>query len=85
MTTQAKRYVGDPYWERERPRETDTAKVRVSYFPEAGKLQIAQLFTDRDTGEAKRGRTVTLDQEDLTLHPAARALILEVLEAWREP
>ncbi len=85
MATKARAYRGDPYWQRETPKEADTGNVRVSFYPEAGKLQISQLFTDRDSGEAKRGRTVTLDSEDMTLHPAARALILEVLEAWREP
>jgi hypothetical protein len=85
MATKARVYRGDPYWQREKPQEADTGKIRVGFYPEAGKLQISQLFTDRDSGELRRGKTVSLDQEDLTLHPEALALILEALEGWREP
>lgn len=78
------KHRGDPYWQTETPKTADTGKVRISFFPEAGKLQISQLFTDRDSGELRRGRTVTLDGEDMLLHPEAAVLILEALEAWGE-
>lgn len=84
VTTRARSYPGAPYWETETPRVVDSGKLRFSYFTAAGKLQISQLFTDRDSGELRRGRTVTIDQEDMQLHPEALALFAEVLAAWRE-
>ena len=49
----------------------------VTYFPQAGKLQIAQLY--QKDSEDRRGKTVTLDTDDIALHPEARDLILEAL------
>ncbi|TDA70640.1 MAG: hypothetical protein D9V47_00060 [Clostridia bacterium] len=74
-------YRGQPYWEREKPQEAQTDRIALSYYPQAGKLQISLLWPDRETGEKRRGRTVTLDQEDLALHPEARALLADFLEA----
>jgi len=71
----------DPYWEREQPREARTRHVLLSYYPAAGKLQIATIF-EKD-GQTQRAKVVTLDQEDIALHPEARELILEALEGWR--
>ncbi|MDP2857519.1 MAG: hypothetical protein Q8P50_06005 [Bacillota bacterium] len=83
LTTQTKRYRGDAYWQQEAPREADSGKIRVSFFAEAGKLQLSQLYADRASGELVRGKTVTLDQEDMQLHPEAAALVLKVLSEWR--
>ncbi|MDP2859300.1 MAG: hypothetical protein Q8P50_15190 [Bacillota bacterium] len=83
MATQAKRYRGAAYWEAEAPRTADTARVRISYYADASKLQVAQLYRDRETGELRRGKTVTFDSEDLALHPQALELIMEVLQGWR--
>jgi len=59
--------------------EAITERAIVSYFEAAGKCQISTLYSDRETGEKRRGRTVTLDTEDLELHPEARVLLQEVL------
>ncbi|MEW6459040.1 MAG: hypothetical protein AB1441_08245 [Bacillota bacterium] len=77
-------YRGEPYWERERPEVVETGRLILSYFKEAGKLQISQAYKDPQTGELKRGKTVTLDQEDLALHPEARGLLQAALDAWSE-
>jgi len=50
-------------------------------LPQAGKLQISKAYRDRETGELRHGITVTLDQEDIFLHPEAR-LILRALVEW---
>jgi len=75
---------GEPYWEREKPETVQTGRLILSYYPIAGKLQVSQAFKDRETGELRRGRTVTLDQEDLALHPEAQELLARVLDAWSE-
>lgn len=78
-----RRYRGEAYWEREKPVEAATERVVLSYYPQAGKLQVAATFRDRETGERRRGKVVTLDQEDLALHPEAVALLERVLREWR--
>lgn len=75
-------YSGIPYWERETPRTVQTGRLILNYYPIAGKLQVSQAFKDKDTGELRRGKTVTLDQEDLALHGEALKLFADVLLAW---
>lgn len=75
-------YQGVPYWEKETPQTVQTNQLLLSYYPIAGKLQVSQAYKDKDTGELRRGRTVTLDQEDLALHNEALKLLAEVLEVW---
>ena len=77
-------YRGEAYWEREKPETAETGRLALNYFPNAGKLQISQTFKDRETGETRRGKTVTIDCEDVQLYPAARELLEKVLEAWSE-
>lgn len=74
-------YQGEPYWTKETPRTATTGKVVLSHFPNAGKLQISQAYKDRETGELRRGKTVTLDTEDIALHLAARELLADFLGA----
>ncbi len=62
------------YWEGETPREARSPKLWASYFPEAGKLQLARVWKDED-GNAQRGKTTTLDREDLAAHPDVRTLL----------
>uniref|UniRef100_A0A7C2E2V0 Uncharacterized protein n=1 Tax=Ammonifex degensii TaxID=42838 RepID=A0A7C2E2V0_9THEO len=76
----ARRY-GEAYWTKEQPIEVKTKRVWLSYFPQAGKLQLATYF--KKDGEDIRAKVVTLDQEDIALHPEARDLILRALEDWR--
>lgn len=75
-------YRGTPYWEQEKPEELQTDRVMFSYYPKAGKLQVSALFTDRETGDKRRGKTVTLDMEDMQLYPEATALLSKVMEEW---
>lgn len=76
-------YRGEPYWEKEKPVEARTEHVALAYYPMAGKLQVSILYPDKETGEARRGKTVTLDMEDFELHPEAGELLAKVLSAWR--
>jgi len=75
-------YRGEAYWEREKPVEAWTGRACLSYYPQAGKLQVAATFRDPETGERRRGKVVTLDQEDLALHPEAVELLARVLREW---
>lgn len=75
-------YRGERYWEKEKPIEAQTDRVALAYYPKAGKLQISALWPDRGTGEKRRGKTVTLDQEDMALHPEALKLLVRALEEW---
>lgn len=63
-----------PYWEQETPTEARTAKVWATWFPQAGRLQLAVLWHD-EIGAPQRGRTVTLAVEDWTTHPETVALL----------
>ena len=69
------------YWETEKPVEAKTKRLWLSYFPKAGKLQIASYF--KKDGQDVRAKVVTIDQEDLQLNPPARKLLLRVLEEWK--
>jgi hypothetical protein len=62
-------YRGTAYWETEIPQVIKSGKLCLSYFPTAGRLQISQLY-----GQDQRGRTVTLNLEDLRQHPEAAEL-----------
>lgn len=73
-------YRGERYWEKETPQEAPTGRVWLTYFPMAGKLQVSQVWRGED-GEPRRGKTVTLDMEDLALHEEARNLLARFLEA----
>ena|GEM_PF-1547234 len=75
-----KPYRGEPYWEKEQPLEAATHRVALSYYPKAGKLQVASLW--HKDGEAHRGKVVTIDAEDVQLNPAIRELLARVLEEW---
>ncbi len=66
-------YIGVPYWESESPQEVKTGKLWLAYFPQAGRLQISQFY--QKDGQDMRGRTITLDMEDIALHPEALELI----------
>jgi hypothetical protein len=78
-----KPYRGEPYWEKEQPVEAAGRRVALSYYRQAGRLQVSRLYRDRESGEVRRGTTVTLDQEDLALHPSLRELLARVLEDWQ--
>lgn len=74
-------YKGTPYWEKEKPKVAMSERLILSYYPQAGKLQISQRW-DRD-GEPQKGKTITLDSEDLQLAPEALTLLIGVLSDWR--
>lgn len=76
-------YRGEPYWEEEKPAEAWTGRLALAYYPQAGKLQVSSTYRDPATGEPRRGRGATLDQEDLQLHPEALDLLRRVVEEWR--
>lgn len=72
-------YRGGPYWEEEEPEEARTDRIALAYYPRAGKLQVSVLWPDPVTGAKRRGKTVTLDEEDFRRHPDARALLARLL------
>lgn len=63
----------EPYWEREQPQQATAGRVSLSYFRQAGILQMAQ----------RSGPVVTLDQEDAQKNPAAIALLARVIRDWQ--
>lgn len=79
LQSKPRRYRGDNYWEKESPLKVTTDKIRICYYPIAGKLQISAGWRNRDTGKVRYGRTVVLDTASLTASPEARALIETVL------
>jgi len=77
-------YFGEPYWERETPREVRTGNLVLRYYWEAGKLQVSVRCRNYLTGDEWRGTTVTLDQDDFQENPEALRFLLDVLRAWEE-
>ena len=75
-------YRGTPYWETEQPQVADSKKVRLSYYSQAGKMQVSQVWQDKATGELRKGRTITLDQEDMQLHPETLKLLEKIIQEW---
>jgi hypothetical protein len=80
MGEQDWKWKGDDYWTKEQPVEVMTRRLWFSYYPKAGKLQIAAIFVKG--GQIFRAKVVTLDQEDVALYPEARELLVRVLEDW---
>lgn len=71
-------YRGEAYWEKETPREVQAGRWRLRYFGQARKLQVLELWVDRQ-GELRPARSVTLDIEVLGQSEEARALLRDVL------
>jgi len=76
-------YRGEHYWEKEEPIEVSTNRISLQYFPKAGKLQVSILWPDKETGEKRRGKTVTIDHEDLALYREVQKLLARVLKEWQ--
>lgn len=77
-------YIGEPYWERETPKEVRTGNLVLRYYREAGKLQVSARCRNYLPGDEWTCKTVTLDQDDLQANPEALGLLLRVLRAWEE-
>ena len=60
-----------------------TDKVRVSFYPLAGKLQISGSWKDRNSGRITFGRTAVLDKGVVGSSPEALALIDAFVKAAR--
>jgi adenylylsulfate kinase-like enzyme len=73
----AQKHYKNEYWLNESPLEVKTERLWLTYFSQAGKLQVAQIY--QKDGEDKRGKTITLDISDLAQHPEATALIMQAL------
>ena len=76
-------YKGNRYWEAETPHEAQTKRVWISYFPKAGRLQLASIWRDEDGPH--RGKTVTLAIEDIQECSEARMLLTQFLNAIEFP
>ena len=67
------------YWENEQPTIIDTERNVLRYFPQADKLQVCQpSWTDKD-GNAKQGKTVTLDLTALRETQEAVELLRQIV------
>ncbi len=53
------------YWEEEIPVVVETDKNVLSWYPEAGKLQVANPCWYDDDGRQRVGKTVVIDMEAL--------------------
>ncbi|MCW5797721.1 MAG: hypothetical protein KIT40_04415 [Nitrospira sp.] len=74
-TRPSRRYRGDTYWEKESPLKVTTDKVRVCYYPIAGKLQISAGWKDPHSEKVRYGRTVVLDASVIGSSPEAISLL----------
>jgi hypothetical protein len=76
-----RRYRGTRYWENEQGRTVKTDKVRVVFYPKAGKLQVSHAWRDRKSGRVRYGRTAVLDAAVTGSSPEALALLEDFLKA----
>ena len=68
------------FWESEKPISVDTGRNCLEYFPTAKSLSVSKPnWTDKKTGESKRGKTVLLDLEAVSKNPDAVALLTRIL------
>lgn len=67
------------YWENENPIEVKTSKNILRYFKQAGKLQISNPDWEDDSGNVKRGKTVTLDIFSLKEELAAHSMLKDII------
>ena len=71
---------GGKYWESELPIVAETDGLFLKYFREAGKFQIIQKWKDKDSGEIRRGKTLTLCQKDLSESDQGEQLLQRFLK-----
>jgi len=83
ISSGSKNYRGHKYWEQEIPLKVTTDKVRICYYPTAGKLQISAGWKDRGTGKVRYGKTAVLDAASLTDSPEALTLLETFLNQVR--
>lgn len=83
MGMNKKFYRGDPYWQNEQPEYANAGKIRVAYYPEAGKLHFSVLYRTFEDAEVKIGKTVVIDEEQFRLNPSFGALLKKVVEEWQ--
>lgn len=63
--------TSNKYWENETPIITETNFGEVHYFKEAGKLQIYNVYEDKN-GEIQRGRACVWDNNEMEADDAVR-------------
>lgn len=51
----------DKYWEKEKPIVVRSAKNVLTWYPQAGRLQVSLADWRDEQGVTHRGKTVTLD------------------------
>lgn len=83
MAATKKAYQGPAYWEKEKPQTEVSGRTAFMYYAKAGKLQVSSTWLDVQSGERRRGHTVTLDRQDLQASPDAAALLERVLAEWK--
>lgn len=70
------------YWETETPVKATTKRNEIEYYKEAGKLAISRPAWTDDSGNTRRGKTVTLDLAALREAPEAIAVFEEITAAF---
>lgn len=69
------------YWENETPVKATTRRNEIEYYKAAGKLAISRPAWTDDSGNTRRGKTVTLDLAALREAPEAVAIFKEITVA----
>lgn len=69
------------YWENETPVKATTRRNEIEYYKAAGKLAISRPAWTDDSGNTRRGKTVTLDLAALREAPEAIAVFEEITAA----
>lgn len=82
MAMPEKFYKGVRYWESETPEIADAGKIRIAYYPKAGKLHFSIMYRTFEDGEIRTGKTIVIDEEQVKLNPEFGALLQKVLEEW---
>ena len=69
------------YWENETPVTATTRRNEIEHYKAAGKLVISRPAWTDDSGNTRRGKTVTLDLAALREAPEAVAIFKEITAA----
>lgn len=68
------------WWDDEAPVVATSKKNVLRLYVQAGKLMVAQPDWEDDNGEAKQGKTVTLDLAALKGNEEARDMFMSVVD-----
>lgn len=73
------------FWLYETPEEVTTARNHFRYYKEAGRLTVSlPNYHDRETGEERPGKGVSINLNALAEEPETLQRLIEILESLKD-